>query len=331
MGEQTLANKELVYEFLSQVERFRLSPASLGDYFTDDVLWRGCAPFDTQAGVDALWQVFWGPLFASFSGLRRRIDILLGGTCEAERWVASSGYLFGRFEREWLGIAPNNQQTYLRFGEFYRIEAGKINKVYALYDLIEVMQQAGCDPLPASLGLAGFVPPPRAADGLLLAEQAPAESAKTFQIAYDMLFQGMNSFDQENKESMQFTRFWHDNMHWYGPAGIGATRDLHEFEQHHQLPWLRAFPDRQVVWESPMFADGHYAATAGWREVIARHSGEYLGHPATGARIEFRVMDFWRREGDLLSENWVLIDLIDTFRQFGVDLFAKLPGETDSS
>ena len=42
-------------------------------------------------------------------------------------------------------------------------------------------------------------------------------------------------------------------------------------------------------------------------------------------------MDFWRREGDLLSENWVLIDLIDAFRQFGVDLFAKLPGEKDSS
>lgn len=331
MGEQSLANKNLLYDFLSRVERFRHSPAALGEYFARDVLWHGCAPFDTQAGVDALWQTFLGPLFASFSGLKRRVDILLGGTCETESWVASSGYLFGRFERDWLGIAPTGQQTYLRYGEFYRIKAGKIDKVYALYDLIEVMQQAGCDPLPASLGLAGFVPPPRAADGVLLADQAPAESTKTFQIAYAMLFQGMNSFDQEHKASMRFSRYWHDNMHWYGPAGIGATRDLKEFEDNHQLPWLRAFPDRQVVWESPMFADGNYAATAGWREVVATHSGEYLGLPPTGARVEFRVMDFWRREGDLLSENWVLIDLIDAFRQFGVDLFAQWARENDNS
>ncbi len=42
-------------------------------------------------------------------------------------------------------------------------------------------------------------------------------------------------------------------------------------------------------------------------------------------------MDFWRREGDLLGENWMLIDLLDAFRKFGVELFAILPGEKDSS
>lgn len=324
MQENHLANKRLVFQLLSQVESFRHSPASLRKFFADDLVWHGCAPFDTCAGIESLWQMFWAPLFASFDGLRRRIDILLAGECESQQWVASSGYLIGRFDNAWLGIQATGRETFIRFGEFYQIESKKIIKVYALYDLIEVMQQAGCDPLPASLGLAGFVPPPRAADGVLLADQAPAESEMTFQIAYDMLFQGMNSFDQESKESMGFSRYWHDNMHWYGPAGIGATRDLNEFEQCHQLPWLRAFPDRQVVWESPMFADGHYAATAGWREVIATHTGEYLGHPATGEHIEFRVMDFWRREADLLSENWVLIDLIDAFRQFGVDLFTRL-------
>ena len=137
-----------------------------------------------------------------------------------------------------------------------------------------------------------------------------------------MIFHGLNDFDQQEKQSMKQAKFWHDNMHWYGPAGIGTTRDLKEFEDNHQLPWLHAFPDRAVVWESPMFGEGHYAATAGWREVIATHRGNYLEHPPTGKHIEFRVMDFWRRQGDLLSENWVLIDLVDTFRQFGRDLLA---------
>ncbi len=37
-----------------------------------------------------------------------------------------------------------------------------------------------------------------------------------------------------------------------------------------------------------------------------------------------RVMDWWRREGDVLTENWVLIDMIDVFLQLGVDLFADI-------
>jgi hypothetical protein len=37
-----------------------------------------------------------------------------------------------------------------------------------------------------------------------------------------------------------------------------------------------------------------------------------------------RVMDFWRREGDLLVENWVFIDMVDLFLQLGVDLFERL-------
>ena len=129
----------------------------------------------------------------------------------------ATGYIIGNFERAWLGIPPTERETFIRFGEFHQMLDDKIVKAYVILDLIEVMQQAGCDPLPPSRGISGFVPPPRAADGILFAEQASAESQKTFQIAYDMLFQGMNSFDQERKESMGFPRFWHDNMHWFRP------------------------------------------------------------------------------------------------------------------
>jgi hypothetical protein len=39
-----------------------------------------------------------------------------------------------------------------------------------------------------------------------------------------------------------------------------------------------------------------------------------------------RVMDFWRREGDRLRENWVLIDIPDVFHQCGIDVFEQLKG-----
>jgi hypothetical protein len=34
-------------------------------------------------------------------------------------------------------------------------------------------------------------------------------------------------------------------------------------------------------------------------------------------------MDFWRRDVDLLAENWVFIDLPDLLLQMGVDVLAR--------
>ena len=35
-------------------------------------------------------------------------------------------------------------------------------------------------------------------------------------------------------------------------------------------------------------------------------------------------MDFWRREGDKLLENWVMIDLIDAALASNIDLLARI-------
>jgi hypothetical protein len=37
-----------------------------------------------------------------------------------------------------------------------------------------------------------------------------------------------------------------------------------------------------------------------------------------------RVIDFWRREGTLLRENWVFIDQIDLLLQMDVDVMSHL-------
>ena len=37
-----------------------------------------------------------------------------------------------------------------------------------------------------------------------------------------------------------------------------------------------------------------------------------------------RSLDFWRVEGDLIRENWVLVDLLDVYAQLGVDVFSRL-------
>jgi predicted ester cyclase len=119
-------------------------------------------------------------------------------------------------------------------------------------------------------------------------------------------------------------RFWHPDMVWYGPSGIGTTRGLNGFEDYHQRPFLHAFPDRQGGDHKARLAEGSYAATTGWPSLSATHLGQYLGCPPTGKQVGMRVMDFWRRKGDLLVENWVFIDMIDLFLQLGVDLFERM-------
>jgi predicted ester cyclase len=71
-------------------------------------------------------------------------------------------------------------------------------------------------------------------------------------------------------------------------------------------------------------AEGMYAAGGIWDWLYATHEGEYFGLAPTGIPITIRDFDWWRREGDLLVENWIRIDLIDIFQQLGVDLFARM-------
>ncbi len=37
-----------------------------------------------------------------------------------------------------------------------------------------------------------------------------------------------------------------------------------------------------------------------------------------------RSLDFWRMEDGLIRENWVLVDLLDAYRQLGVDVLARM-------
>ncbi|MEM7735886.1 MAG: ester cyclase [Deinococcota bacterium] len=115
--------------------------------------------------------------------------------------------------------------------------------------------------------------------------------------------------------------FWHEDMHWYGPAGIGTKTSLKQFQDEHQRPFLHAFSDK-TAFDQVLLADGDYVATFGHQE--ATHTGDYLGVPATGERVEVRYMDVWRAEDGKLKDNWVLIDILGFLEQLGVDVEAML-------
>jgi len=49
-----------------------------------------------------------------------------------------------------------------------------------------------------------------------------------------------------------------------------------------------------------------------------------MGIAPAGKEVLLRSPDFWRVEEGKIRENWVLVDLLDLYRQIGVDVLARL-------
>jgi predicted ester cyclase len=120
-----------------------------------------------------------------------------------------------------------------------------------------------------------------------------------------------------NHEIEEMTQYWSEDMHWYGPAGIGTKPSLKAFQKEHQKPFLHAFPDK-TAHDQVYVAEGDYVATFGYQE--ATHDGDWLGIPASGKHVKVRYMDVWRAENGKLVENWVLIDILGFLEQLGYDI-----------
>ncbi|MBC8263961.1 MAG: ester cyclase [Anaerolineales bacterium] len=327
-------NKENVWGFWQKLNHAEADDTAnvIQSYVHEDISWKGPHPINHLQGADALITGFWQPLLQSFPDLKRKSYIFMGGQYAGDDSVSATGYFTGTFVQDWLGIPATGDKTNIRFGEFCFMQDGKIVENYVQLDLLAVMRQAGFQVIPPAPGAeGGKVPGPRTGDGVLLTEQDELESRKSVQLV-EAMAQGLRRYDRKSLSSMEQVHYWHPQMHWYGPCGIGTCHSLEEFEDFHQRPWLRAFPDRPLRDRIPggpgrvlgRPAEGHYVAGGVYGTWHATHAGEYLGYPATGKRMTTRVMDWWRREGDSLVENWVMIDIIDIFQQFGVDLFDRM-------
>lgn len=303
-------------------------------YFSDDAVWHGPDPIGELRGAQAFCTDFWQPLMHSFEGLSRQTHVFLGGQSngridadisrDGRHWVSGTGYLHGNFVNDYLSIPASGKPVSIRWGEFCELQHGQIRQVYFLLDLIDLMQQAGYYVLPAARGQDHLYPPPAAGDGLLHAAQNDADSRYSLDHIRRFIFDGLNRYDQSELGSMGMADYFHPELKWYGPGGIGACLSFTEFETLHQRPWLVAFPDRSVQNLDALFAEGPYSAAPGWAGVIATHSGPYLDAPASARSIQINGLDWWKREGERYIENWVFVDMIHLFRQFGIDLFERL-------
>ena len=288
---------------------------------------RLCFPFETMEGGTGFWDNALAPLAAAWPDLERRDHILIEGQDEAgATWVGSGGYYCGTFFAPFLGIPPTGHVAHMRFHEFFRIEAGQVVEMQALWDLPEVMMQAGVWPMVPSLGREMHIPGPASGDGL--GPHDPAQSLTSRQHIIDMLTAMQRHPSQGGPEVMELEKFWHPKFMWYGPSGIGTGRGVDGFRRHHQIPFLSAMPDRGSRRDEITFhfmAEGNYAGVTGWPDMAQTLThGGWLGIAPAGQTLEMRSLDFWRLEDGLIRENWVLVDLLHVYDQLGVDVFARM-------
>lgn len=303
--------------------------AALDRLAAPDAVFRLAHPFGDMIGPEAFHDHALAPLQAAWPDVERRDWIVMAGEDEhGADWVGCGGHFMGTFAAPFLDIPPTGHLAHMRFHEFYRIADGRIAEYQALWDIPEVMMQAHAWPMAPSLGREFCIPGPASGDGLSRAPRDADQSRASQQLIIDMLDHMKRHPSQGGPEVMEMARFWSERMTWYGPAGIGTGRGIEGFRHWHQIPFLRAMPDRgQYVDEITyhFFGDNTYAAVTGWPDMIQTitHDG-WLGIAPPGKKITMKSLDFWRIENGLIRENWVMVDILDVFHQLGVDVFSRL-------
>lgn len=237
-------------------------------------------------------------------------------------WTCSLGHLYGPFVHEWLGFDPTQQLVQLRYADFQRIVGDRVAETALLVDFGDFLRQIGLDPFPHQLGARNIFPPP--------SKQGRRDCGfETAQETADLVNRMIEDLDLLNKTGDDtcppeyLARTWHEDMAWYGPAGIGSMMTIPLYQAQHQYPFRQGLTNKQYHGHVARIADGDYAAFFGWPNLSNSPREGYLGLPASDIRGEMRIVDVYRREGEKLAENWVIIDLPHYFSFFGIDLFEQ--------
>lgn len=333
--------KQIVLDYYAAFDNASIDQLTdtLSGHAANSYMWRGMHPFHELVGVEQVCDIFWKPLRKAFSNLQRRPDVFLAGSNSIEQgpegdgqavWVCQMGHIMGLFDQPWLNIPPTQRMTFLRYAEFHRVENGQIAETALFVDLIGVMRQAGQNPLPPQTGASFIYPGPQTHDGLLLDSHDADQGIKTLalinKMISDLSHANQVAIDTNNNAvpPSVLAETWHDSMIWYGPEGIGATYTIDRYQQQHQYPFRFNLTGKTFNGHVARFAEGNYGCFFGWPNLTNSSSGGFLGLPGNNTPADMRVVDVYRRDGDKLAENWVIIDLPHWLSMQGLDVLARM-------
>ena len=324
------AEKDLVRGLYAEIDNAAddALPDILARYLSPDAIWRGFHPFNEKTGPIAVAEEFWQPLRRALTSMQRRMDIFFAGQNEIDGfnsvWVVSMGHLVGLFDTPWLGIAPTSKMAFLRYCEFNRVSEGRIVETAMYFDIPHLMMQAGVQPFEPQTAAHLVQPGPMTHAGLLFDPQPEAEGQATLE-AINAMIGDLGTWQLGLPLEEELARTWHDDMIWWGPAGIGATYTIARYAEQHSRPFRAAFSERSSTGHLCRLAEGNFGGFFGWPNFTARLTGPFMGMAPTGNMGEFRVIDLYRREGSKLAENWIFIDLLHFWKTQGFDILKDGP------
>ena len=300
--------------------------------FSNEVRIRMCHPFGDFTDSGDFYTSVYKQLFNALPDLERRdLIILAGTTSEGQSWIGTMGNYMGTFLKSFLNIPPTGHLAHMRYHEFFRFENGKIVEIQAIWDIPELMMQARAWPMAPQLGAYLCTPGPIMGDGLSVTGSGKDSIETIKKMLSDLCRYPANP----DPKIMKLKKYWHPRFNWYGPAGIGTGRGISGFRHWHQIPFLNGMPDRMVdknsdinsKWEAEThwIGQGQYVCETGWpnMRMALTHDG-WMGIAPVKKEVYLRSLDFWKLEKGLIRENWVLVDLLDLYKQIGVNVFARM-------
>ena len=116
--------------------------------------------------------------------------------------------------------------SYLRYGEFHRVEKGKVLESYIYLDIPELMIACNQWPLSTRPGMSrdhtGLIQVPASRDGVIIDATNLIEDQRSYQKVTDMLAR-LATKDEA------WRPYWHENMIWYDPGAFGNFIGIDQF------------------------------------------------------------------------------------------------------
>ena len=88
-----------------------------------------------------------------------------------------------------------------------------------------------------------------------------------------------------------------------------------EIIRNHISEWLSAFPDLTFTIEQ-MISEGDRVSTL--LVMDGTHTGQWLGIPPSGKRVNIRMMTIHRIRNGKIIEDWVIVESLGFFQQLGI-------------
>ena len=330
---QSAENKGIYLSFLESFNtgQLRAVEKAAPSIFTSDAQINASHPINEATVGKGYVDNVIAPIMAAFEGCTRQNYIVLGGEYLGTEWVTFTGYFHGHFNKPLCGIPPSDKLAFLRFGEFHRMEGGKIVESHVFLGFAELIIALGLWPFSPNQGYEGVVPGPATHDGI---DAAPSDS-KQSRASADLV-EGM--LKKLASEDEAWRPYWHERMVWYGPGGLGSYATVDAFADF-QRPFELTFDGWgdgseagiKDVGADCKAGDGDYAFLSGWPMITGIHVGPFLGIEPTGKRVYMRDCDWWRCEDGKIIENWCMLDIPHVLKQLGYDLFAQLSAGAETT